>query len=169
MHVTKPESITIGRATVATRNPVALWILTFLTLGIWGIVWWYQVNRELRDYSEAVARPFGNVPVAATVCALLYWVAFWPGMISVFVTARRVRTVQDWVEAPGRAAPIVAALLFPLLFAHTWYLQRALNDAWLRAREGAGPPPDYTVASGQGERLATQTEIDRLGRATRWR
>jgi hypothetical protein len=141
VEVVKPEQVSIGEARVTIRSPVAVWILSFFTLGIYMVIWWYQVNRELRDYSHAVGRPFRASPVLATVLIALWPLAFLPGMVSVFVTARRVRTVEEWVEAPGRIVPVLAVLLFPLLFISSWYVQRALNGAWRRAKQGAGPKP----------------------------
>ena len=73
MRYTRPEEIQLGGARVTTRSPWALWILTFVTLGIWGIVWWYQVNRELRDVSEALEKPWHVPPVLSTVL-----IALWP-------------------------------------------------------------------------------------------
>jgi hypothetical protein len=141
VQVVKPEEVAIGAARVTIRNPVAVWILSFFILGIYMVVWWYQVNRELRDYSQAVGRPFRASPALAAVLVALWPVAFLPGMVTVFVTARRVRKVEEWVDAPGRIVPVLAVLLFPLLFASSWYVQRALNETWRRAKQGAGPPP----------------------------
>ena len=35
------------------RNPLAVIGLTIITLGIYGIVWYYKVNKELADIGEA--------------------------------------------------------------------------------------------------------------------
>jgi ABC-type sulfate transport system permease subunit len=169
MQITTAETITVGDATVATRNAVAIWLLTFLTLGIFGIWWWYQVNRELRDYSLAVTRPFAISPVLAAVLFALWPAGIVWTMLTTYMGARRIRHAQEWVEAPKHLSPIVAALLVPLLFAQTIYLQNALNDVWRRAAAGAGPPPDYTFASGQGEQLRRQSEIGEADRGARYR
>jgi hypothetical protein len=159
------ESIEVGDARVATRNGVAIMLLSLLTLGIWGAIWWYQVNRELRDYSQAVTRPFRNSPVVAVILFVLWPLAWFPLLLTTYVTARRVRTVQEWVEAPKQISPIVATLLafVPILVPQAYYLQNALNDAWLRAKDGAGPPPDYTVAGGMQEQLARELDWKRSG------
>jgi Domain of unknown function (DUF4234) len=169
MQITHAEEVAIGPAKMTIRNPVAVWILSFVTLGIWAVVWTYQVTRELRDYSQAVTRPFSASPIVAATLAAMWPLAFVPGMIGAFVNARRVRTVQDWVESPGRAHGTVAALLFPLLFAHTVYLQGKLNDVWRRAREGHGPPPDFTAATGRQQRTVDQAQSDALSRDLHWR
>jgi hypothetical protein len=135
---------------------VALWVLTFFTLGIWGVVWSYQVNRELRDYSSAVTRPFRNLPWLAAVAFALWPLAWFPLVLTAFFTAHRVRTVQSWSGDEG-VSRVLAAVLSVLLFLHVLYLQRALNDAWKDAQRTGPPSQDYTVASGEAEHLVERT------------
>ena len=40
-------------ATAKVRSPVAVAILTVVTLGIYLLFWWYFINRELADYGRA--------------------------------------------------------------------------------------------------------------------
>jgi hypothetical protein len=169
VQITQPRKIARGEATMTIRSPVAVWVLSFVTLGIWAVVWTYQVTRELRDYSQAVTRPFNASPVVAGALAAAWPLAFLPGMLGAFLNARRVRTVEDWVDRPRRASGLLAAVLFPLLFAHTLYLQRRLNDVWRRVEEGHGPPADYTAATGGQQRIADQADRDALGQSLHWR
>ncbi len=141
MNVTTARELNVAPGvTAATRNPIAMWLLVFLTLGIGGVVWIYVVNRELRDYSKAVGRPFGNSPVVSAILAALWPVAFIPTLIAVWLTARRVRTAQQWTGTPGRVHPALAALLVFALFTHVWYLQHAPQRrvGGRRRRRGAG-------------------------------
>jgi hypothetical protein len=170
VNVTTARELTVAPGvTAATRNPVASWLLVFLTLGIGGVVWIYVVNRELRDYSMAIGRPFGNSPVAAAILAALWPLAFIPTLIAVWLTARRVRTAQQWTGTPGRVHPVLATLLVFALFAHVWYLQHALNGAWEAAASGAEPGEDYTEASGTAQQIATQTRSDADHQSSRYR
>jgi hypothetical protein len=164
-----PRNVPLAGTTVTMRSPMAVWILGFVTLGIYTAIWTYQVTRELRDYSRAVTRPFAASPIVAAILAALWPFAFIPGMIGAFAMGRRVRRVQDWVESPGRVLAILAALLFPLLFLHSLYLQRALNEAWARAEQGHGPSLDEAVASGRAPDLAARTrgDAERRGLGTR--
>jgi Domain of unknown function (DUF4234) len=47
--------IEIGQtqATVRVRRPWAVTLLSILTLGVYSVVWYYKVNREMRDYGSA--------------------------------------------------------------------------------------------------------------------
>ena len=48
-----PDSI---ERTAKIRHPVAVPVLTVITLGIYGIYWWYQINREMVDLGKASER-----------------------------------------------------------------------------------------------------------------
>src|SRR5262245_48740954 len=45
-------------------SPQSVWVLGLLviTLGIYQIVWWYFVNREMRDYGQATGQDLGRKP-----------------------------------------------------------------------------------------------------------
>jgi hypothetical protein len=169
MQITRAQSVEVNGARVAIRNPVALWILTFMTLGIFGIVWWWQLNRELRDMSRALERPLNTLPVVTTVLVAIWPLAWIPGMIATYVGARHVRTMQEGVATPGRIKPIVAALLFPLLFAQVIYVQRAANAVWQRLASGVRPEPDWAVATGAAEAVASGAREEARRDASRWR
>jgi hypothetical protein len=168
VQITHAREIVHDGAKLTIRSPVAVWVLSFVTLGIYTVVWTYQVTRELRDYSQAVTRPFSASPIVAAALVAAWPLALIPGMLGAFINARRVRTVEDWVDRPSRASGLLAAVLFLLLFAHTLYLQRRLNDVWRRVEEGHGPPPDYTAATGATQRVADQADRNALGQ-DRWR
>ena len=147
MQIQRARQLELAGARVQIRNPTALWLVVLITLGIWGIVWWYQINRELRDYSHAVGRPFHNSPAVDTVVMALYPIALVTGIIATFISARRVRRVQEWTAADGsKVLAILAAILFVIFFLHVIYLQRALNRAWLDAEAGRGPKLPSTGA-----------------------
>jgi hypothetical protein len=173
----KPVNITTARqievapgASAATRNPVAMWLLVFLTLGIGGVVWMYVANRELRDYSAGVDRPFRNSPVLAAVLSALWPVGIILALIPVFTTGRRVRTAQEWTgKETGRVHAVVAVLLFFAFFLHVWYLQRALNGVWLAAEGGAKPGKDFAVASGSEQELSRDVRRDAIDESYRHR
>ena len=50
------------QAPVKVRNPWAVALLPIVTLGIYHLVWWYRINRELRDYGYAKERDLGQNP-----------------------------------------------------------------------------------------------------------
>jgi Domain of unknown function (DUF4234) len=47
---------------VKVRNPWAVALLPIITLGIYHIVWWYKINKELKAYGEAKGFDLGQNP-----------------------------------------------------------------------------------------------------------
>jgi hypothetical protein len=45
---------------VKHRSPWAAALLPIVTLGIYHLVWWYRVNRELRDFGRARGYDLGR-------------------------------------------------------------------------------------------------------------
>ena len=43
-------------ATAKIRNPIVAFLLVFVTLGIYYLVWYYKINRELRDLGRATGQ-----------------------------------------------------------------------------------------------------------------
>ena len=52
------EELLIGpsRARVKLRSPWAVALLPFITLGIYHLVWWYKINKELKAYGGGSLR-----------------------------------------------------------------------------------------------------------------
>jgi hypothetical protein len=171
MQMTTARQIEVAPgASAATRNPVAMWLLVFITLGIGGVVWIYVVNRELRDYSRGVDRPFRNSPVLAAILSALWPVGFFLALIPVFTTAARTRKAQEWTgQETGRVHPLLAILLFFAFFFHVWYIQRGLNRVWLAAERGAKPGKDFAAASGTDQEFSRDTRRDAVDESYRHR
>ena len=95
MQVTSAQALEIEGARATIRNPVALWILTLLTLGILGAFWWYGISREIRDVSRALGRPLGNSPVFACTRRPLARATWIPAVISIYLGSRWIRTLEE--------------------------------------------------------------------------
>jgi hypothetical protein len=146
-------------ALVKVRNPVGPILLTIVTLGIYGIVWYYKINREMRDFGAAMgddelkrSNPTNSV-LAITIGALVIV----PPIISYIGTVNRIQRVQKHAGVD----PIPWSLIAPLwiigylvgvtLLAIPYLLQDGLNKVWTKypaVSEGghvalpeAGQPP----------------------------
>jgi hypothetical protein len=54
--------------TAKVRNPIAVAVLTVVTLGVYLVFWWYFVNRELADYGRAKGTDeLGDSPATSTL------------------------------------------------------------------------------------------------------
>ena len=67
------EEVRVGSTTVKIRNPFLVFLWSLVTLGIYYFVWYYKVNRELRDAAGV------NVsPVVALLAISIGWVVSTP-------------------------------------------------------------------------------------------
>lgn len=117
----------INGYSVKTRHPLAPLGLSILTLGIYGLYWYYAVNRELRDLGEDV-KP-GLSVLAVTLGALVIV----PLFVSQYNTAERIRRLQERAGIASPLNPVVALVLLVIPFFNMLqaaYLQSGLNRAY---------------------------------------
>ena len=128
------EQLAVRGTQVKIRSPWGVFFLTLITLGIYYIVWYYKINRELRDGANIDVSP-GIATIAITFGALIII----PPFVSFYRTFRRIRTAQ---VAAGVADPAMPWLGFALvLIAYVFlpfevvYAQSNLNRLWRRLAE----------------------------------
>ena len=115
---------------VKVRNPWAVALLPFITLGIYHLVWWYRVNRELRDYGRANGTDLGQNPTNSLLALCPGLLIIVPPLVSYW---RGTRRVQGACRVAGKEVPngwlglVLYLLISPAFFA---YLQVSLNDVW---------------------------------------
>jgi hypothetical protein len=163
------EQLLIGpsRARVKLRSPWAVALLPFITLGIYHLVWWYRINRELRDVGQANNVDLGQRPTGSLLAlfpgALIIippFVSYWRGTNRVIGAARLTGTepVNGWI----------ALVLFIVIQPAYWaYLQSSLNKAWGAAARNPtetplrGAPPSPAIApAAAGDALAPTADRD---------
>ena len=118
------------------RHPLAVFGLVFLTLGIYYFVWYYKVNRELRDLGRATGEEerLGRSPFTSLLAITIGWLIIVPPFVSFYRTFQRVETAQElsgtrdrvnvWL---GFALYIVGVVLLPV---EVIYAQSELNRVW---------------------------------------
>jgi hypothetical protein len=127
------EPVDIGAEKPAKiRSPVAVAVLTVVTLLIYLFFWWYFINREMAEYGKRRgASELGESPgksvLAITVGALVIVPAVW----TTVTTFKRVQATQ---RLTGEAQPIngwigliLALVITPALYG---YMQSGLNSSW---------------------------------------
>ncbi|MCC7077384.1 MAG: DUF4234 domain-containing protein [Acidimicrobiia bacterium] len=131
------EDFTLDGVPYRKRHPWAPLGLGLVTFGIYMYVWWYKINRELRDYRHG-----DNEPVVSLMAILFGWIVIVPPFVSVWNTAKRIGEAQEKASgALPRISPPVALLLaiIPIVgLFFGYYLQSQLNEVWDTAR-GVGP------------------------------
>jgi hypothetical protein len=105
------------------RSPVRVWLLTIVTLGAYGVIRHYVVNRELRDFGVEVQ------PVASVLALFPGALALVPPLVTLWRTSDRIGVAQETVElAPSASGPVGALAVVGWLFVP--YHQRELNRVW---------------------------------------
>ena len=139
------QDYTVRGVQVRERNPWVTWLLALVTLGVYGFVYWYKINRELRDASAAWGQPFGNDPVLAVLAVTLGALIIVPPIMSAIYTARRVRAMEELVapdvEWGGQPSSGLTVLLELVGGFHLIYVQSYLNRIWERGRAQDGEAP----------------------------
>ena len=114
------------------RNPFGVFALAIVTLGIYYLVWYYKVNRELRD-----AAGIDVSPIVALLAITIGWVIIVPPFLSWYRTFQRIQQAQQQARVPSEVNPILGFILYVIalyfLPFELLYAQDELNKLW-RAR-----------------------------------
>ena len=117
--------------TAKLRHPVAVAILTVVTLGIYLVFWWYFINRELADFGRARGTTeLGDSPGKSTLAlcpgALLIVPAIWT-TVTTFKRVQAAQRLTDQSPINGWLGLVLYVVITPALYA---YMQSGLNGAW---------------------------------------
>jgi hypothetical protein len=115
---------------VKVRNPWAVALLPLITFGIYHLVWWYRINRELRDFGEANGEDLGQSPTSSLLALFPGAIIVVPALVSYWRGSKRVMAACQIAgqESPNGWIAIILYLILPPAF---WaYLQVSLNNVW---------------------------------------
>jgi Domain of unknown function (DUF4234) len=124
--------ITDRGQTAKIRNPWGVAGLSLLTLGIYYLVWYYKVNREMSDWGAQNRVDIGTSPGLSLIAITLGGILIIPPFVSIWATGKRMQLTQRAADVHGGSGLLWFVLhLIPLvsLFAPV-YLQMQLNKAW---------------------------------------
>ena len=123
------EQLQVGRTTVKVRNPFLVFVWSLVTLGIYYVVWYYKINRELRD-----ACGIDVSPGVALIAITLGWLVIVPPFVSWYRTFIRIAEAQRAAGVTSEASPVLGFILFViavfLLPVEVVYAQDELNKIW---------------------------------------
>ncbi len=129
---------------VKIRSPWAVALLPIITLGIYHLVWWYRINRELRDYGKAKGYDLGQNPTNSVLALFPGGIIIVPALITYWRGTKRVMgasRLSGQEPLNGWIAILLYVLLAPALWA---YIQVSLNNIWQAEAEalpGTPAPP----------------------------
>jgi hypothetical protein len=133
---------------VKIRSPWAAALLPLITLGIYHLVWWYRINRELRDYGQAKGYDLGQNPTNSLLALFPGGLIIVPALVTYWRGTKRVMgasRIAGNEPLNGWIAIILYFLLAPGLWA---YIQSSLNDVW-RQEADALPGQELPPATEQ--------------------
>jgi hypothetical protein len=137
------------RAPVKVRSPWAAALLPFITLGIYHLIWWYRINRELRDVGHGRGVDLGQNPTNSLLALFPGALIIIPPFVSYWRGTKRVMRAAE-LASTEPVIGWIALVLFVFIQPAYWaYLQSSLNHAWRAAAEkpadsarlAAMPPP----------------------------
>ena len=127
------------------RHPLIAFGLIFLTLGIYYFVWYYKINRELRDLGRATGEEerLGRSPLSSLLAISIGWLIIVPPFVSFYRTFKRVEAAQETSGTPQRVNVwlgfilyLIGLLVFPV---EVIYAQSELNAVWRAEADRAAP------------------------------
>jgi len=122
--------------TVKVRNPWAVALLPFVTLGIYHLVWWYRINKEMKAYGESLGYDLGRNPTNSVLAVFPGGLIVVPALITYWRGTNRVQGTEalaDREPINGWLVMLLWVIIQPAMWA---YLQVSLNHVWEQELRG---------------------------------
>lgn len=120
------------------RNPWAVWLLSLVTLGIYGLVWWYKIHAEMARYD-----PRQRIePVVSFLAMFLGPLIIIPPFWSAAAEGGRISRAQETAGLRATCSGALGLLLYILFFTIAIYYQSELNQIIDSYREDNGEVMD---------------------------
>ena len=129
-----------GEGTAKIRNLWAVALLPIITIAIYYFYWWYQINRELKDYGHSKSTDeLGESPGKSLLAVTLGALIIVPVLVSTYRGFKRVQAAQRLAgvnQLNGWIGLILYVVISPAFFA---YVQSGLNAVWQRETAATEP------------------------------
>jgi hypothetical protein len=125
-----------ARAKVRDEGLVVLW--TILTLGIYTLVWYYRINREMRDFGRAHGdeKLAKSNPVLSILAVTIGGLVIVPQIVSYWKCTGRIRRMQRACNVAPIEGWVIAILyvfgffILITMIAIPPFVQSGLNKVW---------------------------------------
>jgi len=128
------------------RSLWAVALLPFVTFGIYYLVWYYKINKEMAELGRARGRSdeLGDSPGISLLAVTLGALVIVPAVLSMINTFQRIQATQRITGQQevlnGWMGLVLYFVISPAFHA---YEQSGLNDAWQTMRSGAPMAPGF--------------------------
>lgn len=124
------------------RNPWLVVLWTIVTIGIYHIVWWYKINKELKAFGESRGYDLGRNPTNSLLALIPGFLIIIPPLVSYYRGTKRVQGAQALAGRDPVNGWIALVLYLFIGVAFPAYLQVGLNEVW---RQELTPVPGQDV------------------------
>jgi hypothetical protein len=133
------ETVSVEGEQYLRRSPWGAWGLALITLGIYGLVWYYKINDEARRY----LKDDGISPTRSLLAVVPGFLLIVPPFIAIWNTAKSIDRMEEGVGMVQRIQPILGLIASFFYSLHVVYYQSELNKVWdgTLARADAVPLP----------------------------
>lgn len=139
----KRRPIPGSHATAKVRNPWAVFVYATFTFGLYYLYWYYQANRELKEFG------IGRRPVVSLLAQFPGALLLAPPIVSWWRFYGRLREAEDRAGSPDRVDHTLGIVLYVIAFFllpfELVYAQQHLNSLWETA--GGSTPGAEPLAS----------------------
>lgn len=129
---------------VKVRSPWAAALLPIITLGIYHLVWWYKINKELKQFGEAKGHDLGQNPTNSVLALFPGGIIIIPALITYWNGTKRIMGAAR-LSGKEPVSGWISIILYILIAPAFWaYLQVSLNQIWEQEAEalpGHEAPP----------------------------
>ncbi|MCX6385773.1 MAG: DUF4234 domain-containing protein [Solirubrobacterales bacterium] len=124
------------------RNPLGVIGLTIITFGIYALVWYYKINKEMAAMGRAQnTSELGESPGTSLLAVTLGWFLIIPPFVSTYRTCQRInKSSRTFGVAPGVDAALVW-LIYIFVTPIAQYLMQSDMNKTLTAQAGGSPSP----------------------------
>lgn len=125
------------------RNPLVVIGLSIITIGIYAIVWYYKINKEMATIGQSRGTDeAGTSPGTSVLAVTLGAFVIVPAFVSYYNTCKRLRKTEELTGVPEGMDPVLIFLLLVFIGPiGVYFLQTNLNKALTaQAQIGGGTP-----------------------------
>ena len=128
------------------RNPLGVIGLSIITLGIYGIFWYYYTNKEMAEIGKAHnTDECGDAPGTSVLAVTLGALVIVPAFISIYNFCKRLNAAERLTGAPQGMEAGLLFVIFIFISPVALYIAQANQNKVLEAQAGApaamNPPP----------------------------
>jgi len=134
------ETVTIDGKQYLKRNPMGVLGLSIITIGIYFVVWYYKINKEIKQHENDETMS----PMRSLMAMIFGWLIIVPPFLAMYNTSKHVQKMEERLDVRSPIEPILPIVIMLVFSLATGaYVQDHLNRAWdaAGAPAKAVPPP----------------------------